>query len=181
MFVCFFAGPFYGISLGNFSGGGHVAVESHPLEITYVNTFERLGRVDGRYPHWVTPYTGERYSIIYYRTVGAADPMGPAVFQQAEKGMGFEETASLTPDIGNGNSGYAPIYVLHLSHCFLLGENSPPVETSIEMKARSIAPVSAPEIGECCENGEALGLIDKPQTVEEYSETLGEYKRVRKI
>lgn len=25
----------------------------------------RLAKVDGRFPHWVTPYTGERYSLIY--------------------------------------------------------------------------------------------------------------------
>ncbi|CAN0147705.1 unnamed protein product, partial [Ectocarpus fasciculatus] len=79
-------GPFYGISLGEFTGGGRVAVESSPLEVTHVDTFERLGRVDGRYPHWVTPYSGERYSIIYYRTVGETDPMGSAIFAQPEVG-----------------------------------------------------------------------------------------------
>lgn len=90
--VCLFVelicetGPFYAISVGDFTGGGCVAVESSPLEITHVNTFERLGRVDGRYPHWVTPYTGERYSVIYYRTVGEVDPMGPAVFEQPAEG-----------------------------------------------------------------------------------------------
>ena len=63
-----------------------MAVESSPLEVTHVDTFERLGRVDGRYPHWVTPYSGERYSVIYYRTVGDTDHMGPAIFDQPEVG-----------------------------------------------------------------------------------------------
>jgi hypothetical protein len=72
-------GPFYGLALGDFSGGGAVAVESSPWEVTHVDTFQRLGQVDGRYPHWVTGYTGERFSIIYYQTVGSVTPMGPAV------------------------------------------------------------------------------------------------------
>ena len=72
-------GPFYGISFGDFQGGGQIAVESGPCEITKLNTFQRFGKVDGRYPHWVTKYSGERYSVIYYQTVGETTPMGPAV------------------------------------------------------------------------------------------------------
>ncbi|CAE7495464.1 unnamed protein product [Symbiodinium microadriaticum] len=72
-------GPFYGLSLGNFCGGGGIAVESGPHEVTVLDTFERFGKVDGRYPHWVTKYTGERYSVICYRTTGEVSPMGPAV------------------------------------------------------------------------------------------------------
>jgi len=72
-------GPFYGLALGDFQGGGAVAVESSPFEVTHLDTFQRLGKVDGRYPHWVTKYTGERYSIIYYQTVGSVTPMNNAV------------------------------------------------------------------------------------------------------
>ena len=72
-------GPFYGISLGDFEGGGRIAVESGQQEVTHLDTFQRLGRVDGRFPHWVTKYTGERYSLIYYRTVGDVTPMTTAV------------------------------------------------------------------------------------------------------
>ena len=32
-----------------------------------------------RYPHWVTPYTGERYSLIYYHTVGEVVPRHSAL------------------------------------------------------------------------------------------------------
>lgn len=73
-------GPFYGISLGEFRGG-RIAVESSPLEVTEIDTRGRLGRVDGRWPHWVTPYEGERYSVIFYRTEGSVDPMTTAVFE----------------------------------------------------------------------------------------------------
>jgi hypothetical protein len=48
-----------------------------------VNTANRLGKVDGRFPHWVAPYeasTEERFSLIYYQTAGAYTPPGPAVF-----------------------------------------------------------------------------------------------------
>ena len=53
-----------------------------------INTKNRFGRVDGRYPHWVAPYVSEncnvpcdRYSLIYYRTSGAIEAVGPAVFE----------------------------------------------------------------------------------------------------
>jgi hypothetical protein len=41
-----------------------------------------LGKVDGRFPHWVGPYdTGaERYSLIYYQTMGEPTPITTAVF-----------------------------------------------------------------------------------------------------
>ena len=42
------AGPFYGMSFGNFSGGGQIAVEYSAKEVALVDTFERMGKVDGR-------------------------------------------------------------------------------------------------------------------------------------
>lgn len=50
---------------GDFYGGGAIAVECSPLLVAEVETKGRLGRVDGRFPHWVTPYSGNRYSLIY--------------------------------------------------------------------------------------------------------------------
>ena len=54
-------------------------------DVKVVNTKNRLGKVDGRFPHWVAPYDddGERYSLIYYRTMGEPTPMTTAVFQHA--------------------------------------------------------------------------------------------------
>lgn len=66
-------GPFCGISVGDFEGGG-VCVESTPFEIVEVETHDKLGKIDGRFPHWVAPYTGERYSVIYYQTEGPEVP-----------------------------------------------------------------------------------------------------------
>ena len=57
-------GPFYGMSLGKFTGGA-IAVGCDPLLVAEVETKGRLGKVDGRFPHWVTPYYGDRYSLIY--------------------------------------------------------------------------------------------------------------------
>ena len=78
------ASHFYGLSLGNFTEGtGCVAVESSPRIVAYVNTKNKLGRVDGRYPHWVTSYDDvneERFSLIYYDTVSAYQTPGPAIF-----------------------------------------------------------------------------------------------------
>ena len=40
------------------SGGGALCVECSALEVAHVDTRNKLGRVDGRYPHWVAPYQG---------------------------------------------------------------------------------------------------------------------------
>ena len=50
---------------GEFSDGGQIAVECSPLLVAEIDTKGRFGKVDGRFPHWVTPYEGERFSLIY--------------------------------------------------------------------------------------------------------------------
>ena len=75
---------FYGLSLGNFTEGtGCVAVEMSPRVVAEVNTKNRLGKVDGRYPHWVSNYNvdeEERFSLIYYDTLSSYQTPGPAIF-----------------------------------------------------------------------------------------------------
>jgi len=75
-------GPFYGLSVGDFEEGtGGVRVELDPMTVCEVNTKDRLGRIDGRFPHWVAPY-GEgktRYSLIFYLTEGEVQPKTTAV------------------------------------------------------------------------------------------------------
>ena len=74
-------GPFYGLSLGDFTpGGGCIAVECSPFVVAEVDTHGRFGKVDGRFPHWVTPYQGTRYSLIYYVTSGTVEPQTTAIF-----------------------------------------------------------------------------------------------------
>ena len=75
-------GPFYGLALGDFKApGGALCVECSAREIAEVDTREKLGRVDGRFPHWVAPYEGNRYSVIFYKTCGGeAAPRTTAVF-----------------------------------------------------------------------------------------------------
>ena len=79
-------GAFYGLSLGNFTGGG-IQVECSARIVCEINTKNRLGKVDGRYPHWVAPYVAEelnaecnRYSLIYYKTTGVIDSKSGAIF-----------------------------------------------------------------------------------------------------
>ncbi len=77
------SGPFYGLAVGNFkSGQGGVCVECSARLVAVVNTKNRLGRVDGRYPHWVDSYdsSDERYSLIYYETGNNYKQPGPAIF-----------------------------------------------------------------------------------------------------
>ncbi|KAL7427374.1 hypothetical protein ACHAXM_000820 [Skeletonema potamos] len=76
-------GPFYGFAVGDFEDGtGSIMVECSARVIAQVNSKNRMAKVDGRYPHWVGPYdnTRDRYSLIYYRTDGDVEPIGPAVF-----------------------------------------------------------------------------------------------------
>ena len=46
--------PFYGLSMGDFTGGA-LCVEYSPREVAHVDTHGKLAKVDGRYPHWVAP------------------------------------------------------------------------------------------------------------------------------
>ncbi|KAL7541666.1 hypothetical protein ACHAXR_011110 [Thalassiosira sp. AJA248-18] len=76
-------GPFYGFSVGDFAEGtGHLMVECSARVVAAVNTKNRMARVDGRFPHWVGPYDSKssRYSLIFYRTQGTPEPIGPSVF-----------------------------------------------------------------------------------------------------
>jgi len=85
-------GPFYGLSIGDYADGtGGVQVEMDPFTVAEVNTKNRLGKVDGRFPHWVAPYDEncERFSLIYYQTEGEVTPSTTAVF-----GTILEETAA---------------------------------------------------------------------------------------
>ena len=52
-------------------------MECSAREVAEVGTRHRLGKVDGRVPHWVAPYDAgaERYSLIYYQTEGKPSPM----------------------------------------------------------------------------------------------------------
>ena len=78
------ASPFYGLAVGEFAEGtGCVCVECSPRILARVNTRNRLGRIDGRWPHWVGEYNveEERFSLIYYDTMSAYQTPGPAIFE----------------------------------------------------------------------------------------------------
>ena len=89
---------FYGLSLGDFTphDGGKIAVECSPTLVAEVDTRGRLAKVDGRFPHWVTPYddpadedgSGSRYSLIYYATSGDVVPQTTAIFEPRKKAVG---------------------------------------------------------------------------------------------
>ena len=74
-------GPFCGLSVGPKEGTGGIMVEASARVTVEVDTVGRLGRVDGRYPHWVADYDApDRWSLIYYRTLGEGEEVGSAVF-----------------------------------------------------------------------------------------------------
>lgn len=76
-------GPFWGLSVGDFADGtGGVRVELDPMTVCEVNTKDRLGKIDGRFPHFVAPYDEgkTRYSLIFYLTEGEVQAKTTAVF-----------------------------------------------------------------------------------------------------
>ncbi|MGK3747254.1 MAG: hypothetical protein ACI90V_014118, partial [Bacillariaceae sp.] len=79
-------GPFYGLSVGDFDDGtGGIMVECSARIVAHVNTKNRLGKVDGRFPHWVAPYDNirkDRYSLIFYQTSGEYQNIGPPIFKE---------------------------------------------------------------------------------------------------
>lgn len=64
----------YLLAVGDFAGGGELCIEEAADRVRVVDTRNRLACVDGRFPHWVSNYVGERYSIVYYRSHGEHDP-----------------------------------------------------------------------------------------------------------
>jgi hypothetical protein len=57
-------GPSYSISLGDFEGG-----ELEVDDGEYIYTYEsrnRFVKFNGRNEHWVLPFEGERYSLVYF-------------------------------------------------------------------------------------------------------------------
>ena len=61
--------------------GGKLCVELNALDVAEVDTYLKIAKVDGRFPHWVSPYgAGDRFSVIWYRTEGAVRPPTLAVY-----------------------------------------------------------------------------------------------------
>jgi hypothetical protein len=70
----------YAVSLGDFTSGGQLCVEVSANEVGVIETKNRLCRFDGRFPHWVRSYEGERFSLIFYRVDGEVTPKEKAVW-----------------------------------------------------------------------------------------------------
>ena len=68
----------YALSLGNFTGGRLVTGTDDPRTFVSFDTHDVLTKCDGRNPHWVTPYKGARYSLIFYRITGRKTPRNSA-------------------------------------------------------------------------------------------------------
>ena len=68
----------YVLALGDFEGGELCVEAGEGGEKTLaVDVKNRLGRLDGRVPHWVNGWTGERFSLVFFRTGGTPTPMEP--------------------------------------------------------------------------------------------------------
>ena len=96
-------GPFYALALGDFDEGtGGVAVEADARTVCVVDTKNRLGKVDGRFPHWVAPWDArggkERFSLIYYRTAGEPEPITSAAFDEHGRGVHVDPEGSEASD-----------------------------------------------------------------------------------
>ena len=94
-------GPQYVVSLGDFmdhgpDGGGELCVECGVHDVGVIDARGRIAKVDGRFPHWVRPYTGERYSIVWFMTQGETIPRTSAVFGEPWCGREEEEEDCVT-------------------------------------------------------------------------------------
>lgn len=58
----------YALSVGDFTGGGELCVEESPSKVRVLQTQNRLVCIDGRFPHWVSGYRGERPGDVWGRT-----------------------------------------------------------------------------------------------------------------
>ena len=59
------AGTQYALSLGDFDAGGELVIDAGTA-LHVVSTKDAIAQVDGRYTHWVRPWTGGvRYSVIW--------------------------------------------------------------------------------------------------------------------
>ena len=87
--------PQFALSLGAFDAAdgaaGALCVEEGPFHVCMIDTRGRLARVDGRFPHWVAGYAGERYSVIWYRSAGEREPRTVAVPALVPAPAGAEE------------------------------------------------------------------------------------------
>jgi hypothetical protein len=74
----------YAISLGGFTTGGQLCVESEEPgggKVMVVDTHNKVAKIDGRFVHWVRPFGGgDRYSLIFYATTGSPTPNRRAVY-----------------------------------------------------------------------------------------------------
>jgi len=75
----------YLLSLGNFSNGGELCIEEDPFLVTVINTHNKLAKCDGRFPHWVSKYEGERFSVVFFRSHGTLDPPVKALHMTVER------------------------------------------------------------------------------------------------
>ncbi|KOO23201.1 hypothetical protein Ctob_002887 [Chrysochromulina tobinii] len=69
----------YCFSCGDFGRGGELCIEASPTSVVCVDTHDKLARIDGRFPHWVAAYEGERFSVVFYRLEGPVEPVERAV------------------------------------------------------------------------------------------------------
>ena len=71
-------GPFYGLALGDFEAGtGGICVECDARTIARVDTKNRLGKIDGRFPHWVAPYDETR-SVSLSSSIAPSESRRPS-------------------------------------------------------------------------------------------------------
>ena len=61
-----------------------LCVELDAHHVALVDTYLKIAKIDGRFPHWVSEYGAsgeqERYSVIWFRTEGLAVAPSSPVF-----------------------------------------------------------------------------------------------------
>ena len=63
------------MTLGDFEGGRLVVETDRPQILSAFDLKDRPARIDLRRPHWVEPYQGTRYSVIWYSILDGEEPL----------------------------------------------------------------------------------------------------------
>jgi hypothetical protein len=80
-------GPSYVIALGDFIGG-HLVVEGKEFDIQH-----KFKKFNGTKAHWITPFKGTRYSIVYF--THTFKPPHPSVRNLVVKKTGIYKNGEL--------------------------------------------------------------------------------------
>jgi hypothetical protein len=72
----------YGLALGDFTGG-ELTLEDSKENCQTINYHRKVVKMDGRLPHQVEPFEGDRYCVIFYKLYDRTKSQKDPIFEPA--------------------------------------------------------------------------------------------------